>query len=210
VAEYQLKKVLPKQLKGELPSMEELEAEIEKEIEEHKKPADKKLDRIKSLIEQLNHPAVQEKRNAQNTKKILTQLIFPFRDGLRKALTEIVSSFEETEIILWTGSQGHFTDKAISQWLKEHEETNDLRIEIALKGFKPAGTKAFDVRKEIIVVTEKYHYYIRLGRHITQPILFEKLYHQDFKKEELEMLINKAAEAFYDEIEERLKQLNSN
>jgi predicted nuclease of restriction endonuclease-like (RecB) superfamily len=50
IAEYELTSALPKQLKSEMPSIAELEAELEKEYEELKSPSQKKLDALKEKI----------------------------------------------------------------------------------------------------------------------------------------------------------------
>ncbi|MFN8342907.1 MAG: PDDEXK nuclease domain-containing protein [Cyclobacteriaceae bacterium] len=56
VADYQLAKALPAQLTGEIPTVEELETEIDKEYEELKSPGEKKWDSIKKKLASLNQP----------------------------------------------------------------------------------------------------------------------------------------------------------
>jgi predicted nuclease of restriction endonuclease-like (RecB) superfamily len=50
ISEYELAEALPQQLKGEIPSIAELEAEMDKEYKELKKPVDQKLVRVKGLM----------------------------------------------------------------------------------------------------------------------------------------------------------------
>ncbi|MEQ8423891.1 MAG: PDDEXK nuclease domain-containing protein, partial [Cyclobacteriaceae bacterium] len=50
VADYQLAQALPQQLKTEMPTVEELEAEIDKEYEELKNPTEKKWEELKQKL----------------------------------------------------------------------------------------------------------------------------------------------------------------
>ena len=50
VSDYQFANALPKQLKGEMPTIEELEKEIEEGYTEMQKPVDKKIGQLKELI----------------------------------------------------------------------------------------------------------------------------------------------------------------
>lgn len=52
---------LPEELKGELPTIEELEEELEKEVEALATPVDKKIKQMNDLLSKLNEEEVQEK-----------------------------------------------------------------------------------------------------------------------------------------------------
>lgn len=207
VANYTLANTLPKQLKSEMPTIAELEAEIEKEMEELKKPVDKKYDRLKEMISGLKQPKVKEKRSPKTNEQIFSKVVLPLRDGIQKAIAKISKEFSETEIMVWTDNQGHKTDAEAQAHVKKQKEFNEYRIEIRLRGFKPAGTKAFDIWKELCITTGSYSYAIGLGRHQQQHILPDKLYHELPSKQEFEDVVEKMKESIIDDITQQVEQI---
>jgi predicted nuclease of restriction endonuclease-like (RecB) superfamily len=206
VSDYQLANALPKQLKGEMPTIEELEKEIEGEYTELLKPVDKKIGQLKELIKGLKQTPVKEKRSPANCERILSKVVFVLRNNIAKQLTvkELAEKFEGVEIMVWTDSQGHKTDKAVKDYLKEYKEVGEFRIELRLRGFKPAGTKAFDIWKDISIATTTYNYTIGFDRN-QQNTLLEKLYHELPDKKEFESIIDKWLEVVVDNITQQLE-----
>ena len=206
ISEYQLASALPKQLKGEMPTIEELEKEIEYEYTELQKPVDKKIGQLKELIKGLKQTPVKEKRSAATCERILTKVVFVLRNNIKKLLEEkeIMEKFEAIEMMVWTDNQGHRTDKAVKDYLKHNKEVGEFRVELQLKGFVPAGTKAFDVWKNISIATSTYSYTISFDRN-QQNTLLEKLYHQLPDKKEFETLMDKWMEAIVDNITQQLE-----
>ncbi len=207
VAEYQLSAALPKNLRGEIPSVEELEAEVDKEIQELKKPTEKKLEQIKVLMRGLNQPPVQQKRNPANIGNIFRKIVLIIRDNIKEALDEISKEFQEIKLELWIDQHGYEWDEAVNKWLNENRETNEFRISIRLMGCKPAGINAFDIWKDLTIHTNIYKYTIGFDRNNPQEILIEKLYHQLPNQQEFEMIVEKVTEAIYDEMEQKLKSI---
>jgi predicted nuclease of restriction endonuclease-like (RecB) superfamily len=62
VADYKLAQALPAELKTEMPTIEELEKEIQQGYEELKSPIDKKLDLLKTMLKDLKEPEVKKKK----------------------------------------------------------------------------------------------------------------------------------------------------
>ncbi|MEO8398724.1 MAG: PDDEXK nuclease domain-containing protein, partial [Ignavibacteriaceae bacterium] len=77
IAEYRLSEKLPKEIKRELPTIEELETELEREIQIFQKPIDKKLGKLKELISGLKNEEVKEKRTPEKTSIIFIDFVFP-------------------------------------------------------------------------------------------------------------------------------------
>lgn len=207
IAEYKINELLPANIRGELPSIEELEAEIEKEMEELKKPVDKKYDRLKELISGIKQPKVKEKRSPKTSQRVFTKVVLPLRDEIKKALAKISKEFSGNEIMVWTDNQGHRTDAEAQAHVKKHKEFNEYRIEIRLRGFKPAGTKAFDIWKDLCITTGNYNYAIGLGRNQQQNILPEKLYHELPDKKEFEKVVEKITESIIDDITQQIERI---
>jgi predicted nuclease of restriction endonuclease-like (RecB) superfamily len=208
VSDYQFATALPKQLKGEMPTIEELEKEIEVEYIELLKPVDKKIGQLKELIKGLKQPPVKEKRTAANCERILVKVIFILRNSIAKQLEEkgITEKFEEIEMMVYTDNQGHRTDKAVKDYLKQHKEVGAFKIELRLNGFIPAGTKAFNIWKDLSVVTNTYNYTIGFERH-SENALLEKLYHQLPNKKEFENIMDKWMEGIVDNTTQQLEMI---
>ncbi len=208
VSDYQLIKALPEKFKSDLPTVEELELELEKDAEEFKSPADKKFDRLKEKISGLKQPKVKETSSPKTAERIITKLAIPLRSELRKTLEEISKEFKTTQIMIWTDNQGHRSDKGVLLYLKEHKEFNECRIEIQLNGFIPAGIKAFYIRKEICIYAHQYYYSIALSKF--QPhnnTVLEKLYHQLPTEKEFKEIIEKSYDQILDDIDQHIEAI---
>jgi hypothetical protein len=186
-------------------NIEELEKEIEEGYTEMQKPVDKKIGQLKELIKGLKQLPVKEKRSIANCERILSKVVFFLRNSMTKQLAEkeIAEKFEKIEVIVWTDNQRHKTDNEVRNYLKQHKEVGEFRIELCFKGFIPAGTKAFNIWKDLSVVTTKYNYNIGFDRN-QQNVLLEKLYHQLPDKKEFENIMDKWMESIVDNITQQL------
>lgn len=200
VSDYVLANALPIQIKTEMPTIEELEVELEKEIQELKKPIDRKLDRVRELISNLKEPKVKEKRNPQTSKRVFIKVVLPIKNGIINGLAEILKDFEDSEVIVYMDGRGFKTDKELHEYIKEQKEFREYRIDMRLNGFKHAGTKAFNICQDVTIITDKYNYSIRLNRPQPQSNLLEKLYHEMPTKKEYDEVIEKYIENILDEI----------
>jgi len=214
VADYELTNALPKDIKGEIPTIEELEAMVDEETEKLLKPRDKKLNKIKDLIQQLNTEPIQEIRNQNNTAIIFHKFVLPLKHGIVELLsTEIAPMFNEMETTLMVGNHGFSKneDEKIIEHLRDKVDyqCDSFKIEPRLKVFKQAGAKAFDINQSLEIVLDSNSYSIKLyGQN--QPLL-TKLYHQLPSIEEMDELKNKFIDEVLDEIErqvERIKEKN--
>ena len=77
-----------------------------------------------------------------------------------------------------------------------------------LRGFKKAGTEAFDIGFHLNFRIENYSYGFSLPNNNNHQSFIKKLYHEQLSKKE----INKIVELFYenimDDIEKQMEQLN--
>jgi hypothetical protein len=210
VAEYRLSSALPKQFRDELPTVEELEQEIESEYTELRRPVDKKIGHLKELIKGLKQSPVKERRNVANCARILDEVVFPLRGGIQTKLNEngLSEHFESVELLFWTENQGHKTDEALRDYLKLNKEVGDFTIDLRLKGFKPAGIKAFDIWGNVVISTSTYNYTLYLDGN-RQNIIMEKLYHEILGKSEIEQVVNIFLERVVDSITNQLELLNN-
>jgi predicted nuclease of restriction endonuclease-like (RecB) superfamily len=207
VSNYELSKALPKKFKTDLPSIEELEAEIDKEYEALKKPVDKKMEQVRLVMKKLKGSAVKEIKTTESIERVLNDIVLPLRDNLNKSLAEIAQDFDQVQTSIWTGGKCFSEDIELFTWLKQNKDTNDFKIEMALKGCKPAGTKAFNVWRDIVVNMHPYRYDVTLRLQNGEVFLLEKLYHETPDQREMEMVVDKFVEEVLDDIMKRIGQM---
>lgn len=207
ISEYQLAEALPQQLKGEIPSIAELEAEMDKEYRELKRPVDQKLDRVKAMMRTLQQQEVKEIRSAETVRQIFESLLLPLRDEILTAIAEISSQFRETKTTLWIDNQEYATDVDAREYLNQYNESSEFRFEIHLSGCIPAGTKAFDIYKAFTIKLESYRYLIALGHDFQEPALLESLYHELPSGQARQVIVEAFTEAILDEMETMLTRI---
>jgi predicted nuclease of restriction endonuclease-like (RecB) superfamily len=209
VAAYRINNKLPKEMKKELPSVEELESELKREVKVFQKPLDKKLNKLKELLTNLKNEEVKEKQTPQNTARIFNEFILPLKQMIIRSLKqEIIPLFDSYDCMIWTDSQGHHNNKDAADYLENNLKyfCHSFKIEIQLRGLKKAGKKAFDIWKDLRIVLGNYSYSTFMWNS-TSPLL-EKLYHQLPGKAEIKNLSEKLAESLLDDINQRLEQIN--
>ncbi len=203
VAEY---KLLPKNVKSEMPTIKELEQELNKEAKKFRKPVDEKLDQLRKLVGALKEPEVKEKRSPHNTSMIFTKVLLPLKKQLQGDIVEISKQFLETVIMIWTGSQGHSTDKQAQAFLKQNKNCNEFRIEVHFKGFRKAGTKSFKIWQDIYFTLHEHKYSIGFSSNENEIIL-TKLYHQLPSNKEIGIVIDKFIEKVVDNIAQQVERI---
>ena len=119
----------------------------------------------------------------------------------------VVPLFESVDCLIWTDTQGHRSDIEALNFLADNlkNQCRTFKVELQLKGFKKAGTKAFDIWKGIIIQLGNYSYTYELQG--VAGILLEKLYHQETDKIELAFLTEKYCESLLDDINQRIEQI---
>lgn len=213
VADYKLTNALPKELVGDLPTIEELGTVIEEETKKQLKPRDKKLNKIKDLIQQLNTEPIQETQNKENTARIFYDFVIPLKRGIVEILSkDVAPMFNEMQTTIFTGNQGFFIDeeeKAI-QHLKEklNFQCGKFAIYTQFNVFKEAGLKAFNISNEIEVDLGSNSYGIKL-KNLNEPTIF-KLYHQLPSNDEINELIEKFTEGVIDDITREVERIKGN
>ena len=212
VADYELTNALPKDIKGEIPTIEELEAMVEKETKKLLKPREKKLNRIKDIIQQLNTESLHETQNQENTARIYYDFVIPLKRGIVESLSaEVAPMFNEMQTTIWAGTQGFLIDEEekLTNYLKEKLkfQCGKYAISIQLYAFKKAGIKAFNINNEIEIDLGSTSYSIEL-KHLNEPPIY-KLYHQLPTQNEINELIEKFIEGVVDDITKQVEKINN-
>ncbi|MEO5644390.1 MAG: PDDEXK nuclease domain-containing protein [Bacteroidia bacterium] len=210
IAEYTLATALPKELKGEIPTIEELEEELEKESERLEKPVDKKMSRLKELLKGLNHEAIKEKKSDEKTIEIfhlvLLRLYHEISDELRK---EIIPFFDHFQSTIRIGNHSNKTIDGALEYLLKYPNEFDIGLEFSFLGFKRAGINTFNCNAQIRVYLHQFKYSISKSRNANGD-LFEKLYHELPSDEEFSSIVNVLKEEILDDITRQIERIKPN
>jgi predicted nuclease of restriction endonuclease-like (RecB) superfamily len=211
VADYELAKALPAELKTEMPTIEELEHEIEQGYEELKPASQKKLERLKQLVDGLKTPAVKEEQNTANTIRLFDVLVSTLQKGMQEKTAFIIEEWQTVETNFVIDSHGVNSYGQAAEYLKQSKngQAYEMRIEQLCKGFKKAGVKAFDVWSGIKISLQRYSYTIALTNQ-SNMVLLEKLYHELPEQEEYTTIIEKWFDDLLANILSMVEQLNKN
>ena len=191
-----------------MPTVEELEKEMEKSFEELQTPTEKKLNRIKDLISQLKYPEAKEKKNEKNCSLIFNKVVLPLKHQLEKSLVEVTKEFKETDWMVWIDGQGYTTEQSAIDDLKEKKLAGEFRIEARLQGFKKAGVKAFTIWCGMTFDLQEFCY--RIGKDKREAdIILENVYHVLPTKAEIKKIEEGFKDALYDRLEENLNRIKA-
>ena len=168
-----------------------------------------KLNNLKSMLGKLKTEPVKEKRNEENTSEVFNKVILPLKQEIVKATSkEIKEWFEELNIMIWTDSRGHKTNKEAKDYLEKNLKNlcSEFRIDVRPQGFKPAGAKAFSIWKEVNIYLGEYKYSIGFDRQ-GQNAIIEKMYHQLPTKAEIKKMVDAVADTLYDDIARQVERI---
>ena len=216
VAEYEFTRALPKQLKGEMPTIEELEKEIEKETNEFKElqnPVDARLRAIKEKLKEIKTDEIQ----TPVSFKILHDL---FSNGLKplyqKLIDKLFKEFHEefvTQSLHWTFNQQSVIglDEVKQFWDSEENlrKSRVLDFTYQLNGFKKGGANDFGESQTLRFEWREYWWGFTLLHHNNDQPFIKKLYHQALSIEDQQQIIELMMTKVMDRIEWILAFMNS-
>lgn len=207
IAEYRIAEQLPKELKGELPTIEQLEKELDQEAERLQRPVDKKMDRLKDLMKKLKGPEAKVKRDDKNSAALFTKIVLPLKKKTLAALEkEIIPMFHQYEIQVHVDNTGYSNEAEAEKHVREKQHFYQFRIEIRLNGFKRAGVKAFDCYTDLYFHLKDYHYTIGFSYN-GQDTFLTKLYDQHLTRLEQECVIEKISESILDHVTQQVESI---
>ncbi|HEY2580624.1 MAG TPA: DUF1016 domain-containing protein [Mucilaginibacter sp.] len=208
IAEYQFTDAIPQNLKDELPSIEDLEFEMEKTIEIIQKPYEKQLDKLKALISNLNHEELQEKINDKAVFKLFNEILPRILEKSDHILKKNIYPLFDSHTLSRTINHDSFdfyTSVDLEMMLKK-ANINQIGLTIRLKGFKKAGTKAFSINNDFLI--RLYDYYYEIGSTIENS-WYKRLYHQQWDEKDIEQMSETWVEKIIEEITNRIEFISS-
>jgi predicted nuclease of restriction endonuclease-like (RecB) superfamily len=199
IAEYKIAEKLPDDIKGELPSIEEIETRLDEELKEQQNPVDARLKAIKDKLKNIQADEIQTPATYNILKGLYSNGLKP----LYKELIEKFASFEEdfhSKTFSWSGTNKHITtfEQLDEFWNAEENLKNTSHVDFnyALHGLKKAGTENCSVHLGLNFVMDTYWYGFVLVNHNNQQPFLKNLYHQPItandKQKIIELLMTKA------------------
>lgn len=205
VSNYKLLKSLPKTLKGDLPSIEELEAEIDKEYEELKSPGEKKWDALKQKLANINQPKLEVPVTYELLCAIVDQSLIPLFEQVLQKLKTFNESFLST-FYFWSGSNNLYTLEELRKtWMDKTflESNRDYYFHYSFKGIKALGTETFDVSVQLNFNRQNIYWYgISISNHNNNQPIVKKLYNEQLTSIEKNLI----CERMYDHVVEDIER----
>lgn len=210
VADYELKSILPENLKSDLPSIEELEKEIEKETEQLQSPVDARLKTIKEKLRNIKSEEIQ----TPVTYDLLQNL---FQEGLKPLYQQIIgkmmAEFQEeflTQEVSWTlNNKIEYGIDAVEAYFKDEKNLQiPLRIDFnyRLDGFRKSGTHSYNENFSLLLFMDKYYYSFRINNYSGTDVV-KKLYHQPLTQVDINLIIDALVMLVLDRIEWMIEQI---
>lgn len=208
IAEYRTHELLPDNIKGSLPSVEDLQAEMEKEYDELKNPSEKKLDRIKELMSKLKSEKIIEKKNDEKSKYLFHNVFLPQQDKLWHALlNDIVPLFQNIVHSWRVENYGFGTFEAAREQLLKVPSAHEFQYELRLEGFLDAGINTFNCYVGFKFYLDHYHYHTHERNDLSKNHIYKKLYHQNPTHDEMTVLVEQCKMNLLSQIEQNLERI---
>lgn len=211
IAEYKIAERLPDNIKGELPSIEEIEQRVDEEIKEAQSPVDARLQMIKDRIKSLQTEEIQ----TPATFALLSQLYLSGLRILYLELMEMLKIFEDyfySTSLLWHCPNKNFNKlNEVDDFWKVEENLNSIdefRFQIRLDGFKKAGTEHGNASHTLTFRMDTYHYSFTLVNYKNNKPFFKKLYHQSLTVNDRQQIADVIMTVIMDDIERILERIN--
>lgn len=215
IAEYKLAALLPDNIKGELPSIEELEQGLQKELEEIKENLSPVDERMKALKEKLKAIKTDEIQTAA-TYPILIKL---YNEGLRPLYQEILKRLEvfdedfQSKSFGWNATNFNATsfEQLDAFWSEEEnlKKITDISFFYNFFGFKKGGTESHNEHLTLNFEMNEYWYAFILINHNNQQPFLKKLYHQHLSKEDQQKIVELMMGKIMDRMEEKIKEFSN-
>jgi len=204
ISDYAIRKALPKELKSGMPTKQELENELTKELEISGSTFDSKLSRLKSIIASSGKIEVKEEKNSSAINKIVKNIVFKLIDKIDlKIKDDIVPLFTKIDRWYSIDSKSHQSRSDFLNTLKEVKTPNGIKVECYFQGLKKAGVKAFDNHLGFSLELLRYKYSINsIYSKKKEQDKIEKLYHQTLNEQELDKFALELVEKLIDDITE--------
>lgn len=211
IAEYKIAERLPDNIKGELPSIEEIEQRVDEEIKEAQSPIDERLQALKNKIKNLKTDEIQ----TPATFELLSKL---YQTGLRVLFMELMHTlkvFDEYFYSIsfhWDCSTKNFNAlEDVDEFWKMEENLQQIfefKFQMRLDGFRKAGTERCGTTRALIFRIDTYFYSFSFVNYNNQQPFLKKLYHQPLTVDDRQQITGVIMSEVMDDIERFLERIN--
>lgn len=217
IAEYKINQLLPADIKGELPSVEEIEQKLDEELQQPLNPTDARLKAVKEKLKSLKTEAIQTAVTYQILQHLFNNGIKPlFIRIINRMMTEFAEDFY-SQSVSWNIGNTIANDLQIVEknWRSEEylKSNKQIYFHYKLNGFKKGGANDFNEYLQLNFLWEEYYYSLTLSGHNNNQPLLKKMYHQNFSEEDALLITNTLVEKVLDRIEwiiEHITKENNN
>ena len=220
IAEYKIAERLPDDIKGELPTIEEIEQRVDEEIKETQSPIDARLEAMKNKIKNLKTDEIK----TPATFVVLSQL---YQSGLRLLYTELMEKIQLLEDafyskrLYWACTSKEFANlEQVDEFWKVEENLKGISefiFNIGLDAFKKAGAENENSFQTLTFNMETYHYSFTKSNYssngsgtissLTRQPFLKKLYHQPLTATDRQQITDAIMTVIMDDIERILERI---
>jgi len=205
VAEYELINSLPKQLKAQMPTVEELEAELDKEVEENLSAVEKRLKTIKEKVKAMQTEELQTPATYQLLQQLFKKSLKPLFIQILQKLSHDFKDEYLTHRANWHLKQNlvYGIEDVEEFWKKEEnlKSVTEITFEYAMFGLRKAGTENYNEHLSLKFIMDTYWYGFALVNHNNQQPFLKKMYHQQLTNEEMQSVLELMVSKVLDRIE---------
>ncbi len=212
IADYQLSDALPNQLKGEIPTIEELEIELDESYEELKTPTQKRLDALKEKIAGMKRSELKQAANIEILRQIFDDSLIPLFENILSKMEDFRDMFLSVKYY-WSGQNNIEDISRLAETWKDVSflsQTVDLNFSYSLLGFKKAGTEAFNVNIDLIFRRDIYSYAFKVVNHGNNTFFLKKTYDEQLTTEDIEVITEIIYNKVLDNIENAINNIELN
>ena len=201
VAAYQITQAIPENLQGQLPSIEDLEKELKKEIS-FTKSNQKKREQLEKLLAKLSPQVFRKEKSLPVLRELWDEISYKLIPAIKKAFSPEEKLFEYIGVI-------RIIDGKNAEGMILYERLNvkirEVAILVKMDTLKSAGSKAFSVYKYLRIRLKESSYALSYN---TRTWL-TKEYHEHFTEDELKMISERLLNLALSELNKKLKQIVS-
>lgn len=205
IAEYRINERLPEYIKGGLPSIEEIEEKLDKEIQENLSALERRMRAVKEKVKSMKVDELQTPATYQILQDIFINTLKPLYVQIIQKLS---SDFKEEFLshrASWhlKGAPVYGIEDVEAFWKKEENLRNvrEIELEYALFGFKKTGTENVNERLSLKFVMDTYWYGFALVSYNKEQPFLKKMYHQQLTVEERQEIVDLMVSKVLDRIE---------
>jgi len=211
IAEYKIRELLPENIRGEIPSIEELEAEIEKEYEELKSPSQKKYETLKEKLSQLKREEIKQTATTSILFEIIDKSLVPLYESLIKRMEDFKEWFYSSNY-QWPGRNKNITTipQLTEHWKNEEflRTNTNLFFSYRLNGLKKSSTEAYGSGFQLDFKIDTYGYSFTLINYNNQQPVVKKLYPEQLSTKDIEKIVDIVYDFVMNDIERDIERLS--